>query len=89
MAELMDDDVISQVKRKTRDAIVEIEITSLGTTPPSRPLIAYRDPVVGEAVQLVEDQKPMMHKHASSHPKRRIDVLCVTHNMLFLFLFAF
>lgn len=83
VAELVGDHIVGEMKRKTRDTIVEVEVPSLGATPPARSLIAYRDPVVHKPIQLVENYQPMMHKSACSHPKRRVDVLCVKLNGFF------
>jgi hypothetical protein len=62
VTELVDDDVIGKVNGKTRDAIIEVEIPLLRTTPPSRPLIAYRDSVVDETVVLIKNLQAAMHK---------------------------
>ena len=74
VTELVDDDVVGKVNGKTRDAIVEVKIPFLGTTPPSCPLIPYRDSVVGKTVVLIKNLQAAMHK-----PPREFSLSVIVH----------
>src|SRR3989338_105227 len=67
MAQLVNNNVIREMRRAHRDFFIEIQIAFARTTSQSRFLIANRDIVVGEFVIVVEVLEATMHKFESDN----------------------
>ena len=54
VAELVDDDVVGEMRRQQGDAIVEVEIARGRAASPAASLVADGDRSIGESVELIE-----------------------------------
>jgi hypothetical protein len=64
VTELVHDQIVLQSWREKHDAVVEVQIMLSRAAAPARPLVAYRDAVIGETVVLVEVCEPRVHQRS-------------------------
>jgi len=62
MAELMNDNIITNAIRQIKQAIAEIEIASPGTAPPTRLLIADANSIIFKTVKAVKIFQPFANQ---------------------------
>ncbi len=66
VAELVDDDVVGEVRRQEGDAIVEVEVALGRTASPSASLVSDGDLAVRESVVLIEMDEAIVDEDAGS-----------------------